>query len=178
MSVFAVSPMASDWQPHRFGSRPGLLGSGTEEIGLGIGLGRIQTSTLERPPLKSHRSFPNTLSASYPSSDGPNRLNEASRNATQEGLQSTTAAEQKRSTVSPQQVVQTTYGGSAPASPLPQVSPPSAEGEHDEQQEDDDVYALMGEEGEDDGGENQNGHSKEKTAEQRRADKRKMKRFR
>jgi hypothetical protein len=177
MSVFAALPMASDWQPHRLGARSGILGSGPEEIGLGLGLGRIQTSTLERPPLKSHRSFPHSLTASYSTTDGTNPIAPEINAVADEEFSPSNAAEQKTTVVTPQQPLTTTYGGSAPASPLPQISPTSAEGDNDEQQDDDDELGLLAEDGEDDGQDGQEG-GKERTAEQRRVDKRKMKRFR
>ena len=173
MSVFAP-PMASDWQPHRLGSRSNGLASGADELGLGLGFGRIQTSTLERPSLKSHKSFPNSLTSSYNTSNSPDLLGQVNNPAGQEEDLSSVPIKQEQSG---QPAVETTYGGSAPASPAAVISPTSAEAEHEDRQEDEDNLLGAADE-EDDGAEKSESKSMEKTAEQRRAEKRKMKRFR
>ena len=169
--------MASDWQPHRLASRPTALPSGSEEMGLGLGFGRIQTSTLERPPLKSHKSFPNSLTASYATLDNPSPSGQTPNPAGQEDIPRSFSPEHKSSIPATQPVVETTYGGSAPASPAAQVSPTSAEAEQEEHRdEEDDILGALDED--DDQQDRSEDTPSEKTAEQRRAEKRKMKRFR
>ena len=177
MSVFAP-PMASDWQPHRLGSQPTGLAADPEEMGLGIGFGRIQTSTLERPALKSHKSFPSSLTASnYAPVDNPSTTNQAPNLTGQEDAQPAFSSEQKVTLPMAQPAVETTYGGSAPASPAAQISPTSAEAEQQELgEEDEDLIGTIDEE--DQTLTKTENDPIEKTAEQRRAEKRKMKRFR
>ena len=173
MSVFAP-PMASDWQPHRLGSRSAGIVSASDEMGLGLGFGRIQTSTLERPSLKSHKSFPNPLTSSYNTSDSQIPISQTSNPVKQEHDSSSFPLDQKQAG---QSAVETTYGGSAPVSPVAAVSPTSAEAEMDENREEEDDM-LGGADEDEDALVKSEDTSVEKTAEQRRAEKRKMKRFR
>ena len=169
--------MASDWQPHRLGSHAEDLSRGTEDIGLGLGFGRIQTSTIDRPPLKSHKTFPNTLTTSFTSLKTEHGSSEEQNPAGQEDPSASSPNEQKQAGQGLQELGVTTYGGSAPASPTAQLSSASGEVEHDEHKgEDDDIIGGLDED--DEMIERLDGAPSEMTPEQRRAEKRKMKRFR
>lgn len=175
MSVYAAAPMASDWPSYKFGSRSTTdLGGGQEEIGLGLGFGRIQTSTVERPPLRSHKSFPHNISgaASYSTPHSQSPLSQVANPAVgNDEFQS--RPPEATSGPAPEQ----SFIASAPVSPVPQLTPTSAEAEHDaeEHPDDDDEMAIVGEEDD----ETPTGSNPvEKTAAERRAEKRKMKRFR
>ena len=172
--MYASSSTASEWPPYRFqpNRSVGLPLGRQGGAGLGLGYGRIQPSTTEtRPVLRSHMSFPYTLTSSLgtngrcqsplsqainPSTNNPQNHRETSQ-------------DDRDSTPS---VMEKTYGRSAPTSPASRLSPPSAVLDQDDTFDDDDD-ALMEEDVE-----STADTGPPKTAAERRAEKRKMKRFR
>ena len=180
MSVHAAAPMASEWPNYRINSRPMTTLSGEqEEIGLGLGFGRIQTSTVERPPSRSHKSFTSSLTGSNFSTTHSQMS--ASQTATSSNRNESSPYLDRDHKISSNgsQSVPNAFGGSAPVSPVPQLTPTSADGDLDEHPDDDeDMIVVGGEEEEDEACSNLENGSVEKTAAERRAEKRKMKRFR
>jgi hypothetical protein len=184
MSLFATPPMAGDWPFARLGQQPN---DEPDEIGLGLAsLGRIQTSTVERPPLRSHKSFPHTLgTSSYAATHCGSPLSQVANHGNEEES-SASARERLESKPLPAGLsIQTSFGGSAPASPVPQLTPTSQDADNDDRllddDDDDDEDGLMGDEegvAEGDGDGQGQPETVEKTAAERRAEKRKMKRFR
>ena len=130
----------------------------------------LESSQQSRPPLRSYKSFPYSLGPSSRVQDDadPNRsetnvLGQFTERVLSSGPQPTASAN----------LQQPTFGGSAPTSPVGQLSPgsPKVE-EHDVQMEDEDIdFGDAEEEG--DGTE-----KRPMTAAELRAHKRKMKRFR
>ena len=180
MSVYAAAPMASDWPSYRLGSRSTTdLGGSQEEIGLGLGFGRIQTSTVERPSLRTHKSFPHNIgtSGSYSTPHCQSPLSQVANPGTShDEFQSSFGGLPRPVEPKTEAAAEQTFPASAPQSPLPQLTPTSAEAEHEpeEQIAEDEDMLVVG----DDEDDTPSGSAVEKTAAERRAEKRKMKRFR
>ena len=171
--------MASEWPNYRMNSRSmASLGGEREDIGLGLGFGRIQTSTVERPSLNSHKSFTNSLPGSD-SSASRNQMpsSQAATSSNRDEFSSRLDQDQKLSNNNSQSMTNA-FSATTPVSPVPQLTPKSADGDHDEHPDDDDDMIVVGGEEEDEASGTMESGSVEKTAAERRAEKRKMKRFR
>ena len=174
MSLYASPSTAGEWSSYRFqpSHNVGLPLGRQGGAGLGLGYGRIQPSTVEsRPVLRSHKSFPYTFTSTLNTSGGYQSPLSQVTNPSNNSLQNhrETSQDDRDSTPS---VVEKTYGRSAPTSPVSRLSPPSAVLDQDDVFDDDDD-ALMEEDVEPAA---ETGPPK--TAAERRAEKRKMKRFR
>ena len=172
--MYATSTTASEWPSYRFQPSHGIgLPLGRQGgAGLGLGYGRIQPSTIDtRPVLRSHKSFPYALSSSLATPGQYQSPLSQVTNPSTNGLQSHREASQDDRDSTPS-AAEKTYGHSAPTSPVSRLSPPSAGLDHDDTFDDDDD-ALM-EEDVEPAAESE----PPKTAAERRAEKRKMKRFR
>ena len=179
MSVRTATPIVSEWSDYRMSSQPlTTLGGDQEDIGLGLDFGRIRTSTVERPPSSSHKSFAHSLSGpNFSASHNSTVLGQAVNSSSRDEFSSRLDQDPKPSSNSSQSA-SNAFGSSAPISPVPQLTPTSAEGDPDEHpDDDDDMIMVPGEEYDETCGNMENG-TVEKTAAERRAEKRKMKRFR
>ena len=178
MSSYATRSMGNEWSPYRLTSPSTTpLGYGYQgDVDQVVECGSERGNGVEsRPILRSHKSFPHTLgTATYspirtqsPLSQvaNPNRTDEYSS-----ALRSRTVGEiPLPSTMEPK------HGRSAPNSPISKMSVHSAEadGEHDGQQEEDEDFPMSADLEDD-----SLAGAAPKSATERRADRRKMKRFR
>lgn len=128
--------------------------------------------------MKNHESFPNSLSSSYATLDNLGPAGQTSPPAGQEDLRTPLPAGESIPETPKQIKVEMIHGGSAPASPFAQISPMPAEAEADERQEEEDDFIGSLDDDDEELSEKPENSQTEKTAEQRRAEKRKMKRFR
>lgn len=120
-----------------------------------------------RPTLRTHRSLPFALAS--PSSL---RSHEPAAVASALGMEATNAGPSAGRSIGPSGLEQTTFGGSAPASPVFRLSPRSPfTAQSDAAGDDDELELAMDEQGEDD-------NKRPMTAAELRNQKRKMKRFR
>lgn len=166
MSAYTATHAESEWHSQR--TKPGEPTDGT----MGLQYSEVSGLSLDaqkRPTLRTHKSFPYTLSQPHHS---------ASQQLAQPDHQIASPQPQReRITISNLEESQqtslpnVTYGGSAPASPVSRLTPPSPEGEKGNKDDDHNDALLSGsnDEGDD---------SKPMTAAELRAQKRKMKRFR
>ncbi|KAL0265085.1 hypothetical protein SLS55_001044 [Diplodia seriata] len=166
MSAYTATHAESEWHSQR--SKPGDATDGT----MGLQYSEVSGLSLDaqkRPPLRTHKSFPYMLN------------HQPHHSATQQPAasdQSIASPQPQRDRItisnlegSPRSSLpNVTYGGSAPASPVSRLTPPSPEGERGQREADNDAgLSASADEGDD---------SKPMTAAELRAQKRKMKRFR
>ena len=178
MSVYAATSSGSEWPSYRFQSHSttDLSLGGKGGIGLGLEYCQGQAPNAEsRPILRSHKSFPHTPSPSnYSTARYQSPLSRVTNpGAAKEPLSAAGDCESPSlsGTVS---TAQMTYGDSIPASPISCRRSNSAGADFNDGLEDEDEMLVSAGELDDDGRDG----SGPKTAAERRAEKRKMKRFR
>ena len=181
MSIYATTPTGSDWSSYRFQSHSTTdltLGrSGNTRLGSNYSQSHVP-SIESRPILRSHKSFPHTIGpSSFSTTHYQGSLSQASSSETPKE-HSPFRRDYGQNTPNPPNVtVETTFGGSTPTSPishLSHLSPVSPKVEQDDGLDDDDEMLIATGDLVEDGGES----GPPKTAAERRAEKRKMKRFR
>lgn len=166
MSAYTATHAESEWHSQR--TKPGDAAEGT----MGLQYSEVSGLSLDaqkRPLLRTHKSFPYTLSQPHHSAPQQPATSDhpiASPQPQRERITISNLEESQRTSLP-----NVTYGGSAPASPVSRLTPPSPEGEKGDGEGDHNDAGLSGsnDEGDD---------SKPMTAAELRAQKRKMKRFR
>ncbi|KAF9631574.1 Homeobox [Lasiodiplodia theobromae] len=165
MSAYTATHAESEWHSQR--TKPGDANDGT--MGLHYSeVSGLSLDTPKRPPLRTHKSFPYMLSQPHHSATQQSAASDHPIASPQPQRERITISNLEES---PQRSLpNVTYGGSAPASPVSRLTPPSPEGEKDQREGDNDAaLSASADEGDD---------SKPMTAAELRAQKRKMKRFR
>ena len=182
MSIFAVTPHGSDWSPYRFQSHSttdlSLARPGNSQLDSNYVQSHVP-NVESRPALRSHKSFPHTIGpSSFSATHYQSPLSQAINPEGPKEQSALVGDHDRGKPKPPGTTVETILGGSAPTSPISHLShfsPISPKAEQDDSLDEDDDEILMTTGNlEEDGGES----GLPKTAAERRAEKRKMKRFR
>ena len=182
MSVSVLTSMASPWPPSRNRSQSSAPLESRIQQDVNFCYSPIPTSTFdERPPLRSHKSVPYTLGSlrhapTHTQSPLSQVAQPLSHAETQSGDRPEPLKLSDESRPPPQRILvksDSSRNESCPASPASRISPTTPDFVEDEQFEDEYEMQDVTE-----GDEDKTDSSVTKSAAERRADKRKMKRFR
>ena len=165
MSAYTATHAESEWHSQR--PKTGDANDGTTGLQYSEVSG-LSLDAQKRPPLRTHKSFPYALNQSHQSAIHHPASSDQSIASPQPQRERITISNLEGSQQT--SLPNVTYGGSAPASPVSRLTPPSPEGEKGQKEGDNDAaLSASADEGDD---------SKPMTAAELRAQKRKMKRFR
>lgn len=170
MSAYTATHAESEWHSQRTKVEDAACASSDGTMGLPYSeVSGLSLDSHRRPPLRSHKSFPYMLSQAHHSASQQSAASDhhiASPQPQRERIAISNLEDSQQTSLP-----NVTYGGSAPASPVSRLTPPSPDGEKGDRDNDHLDQNLSGsnDEGDD---------SKPMTAAELRAQKRKMKRFR
>lgn len=177
MSVYALQSTGKEWPTFQYQAplTAGLDQQGSTDFDLGYG--RLHLSMTDaKPILRSHKSFPHSIGApTFPNALHQSPPSHVPKLDNRDAWPSSDREHGRTSAVLPAPVVDASHVGSVPTSPTSRnsrLTPVSTGGEQEDGFEEEDE--MTNGEQEDDGGDG----GSTQTAAERRAEKRKMKRFR